>query len=389
MMAEIKQAYRYRLDPNDEQASYLGRCCGMARFVYNWGLADRKELFDTHEGAERFVSFFDQCKRWIAFRDEHAAWAKDLPAGVALCALQNLDRAFANFRRRCKEKAGPPGFPKFKARYKSRSAFQIAGGAIKPVDGAVYMPKLGTIRTFEDLRIEGTVKTGTVFERAGQWFVVFLAERDRAMPPEPLDDVAIIGVHFGIRHFCVLSTGETVDHPRPLRAAEAKLKRAQRILSRRVKGSKGREEARLAVAKIHAHVVDLREDFTHKVTTGLAQRGCLLAVSDFGVRDMMHTAAEKTATGISKGFADVAVGMACRQLAYKSPWYGSLLVTAPRDYPVTQRCSRCGVIREPKLRLDELIFTCHACRHTEDREANAARNLVQWVEQTYRQRGGN
>ena len=111
MMAEIKQAYRYRLDPNDEQASYLGRCCGMARFVYNWGLADRKELFDTHEGAERFVSFFDQCKRWIAFRDEHAAWAKDLPAGVALCALQNLDRAFANFRRRCKEKAGPPGFP--------------------------------------------------------------------------------------------------------------------------------------------------------------------------------------------------------------------------------------------------------------------------------------
>ena len=166
-----------------------------------------------------------------------------------------------------------------------------------------------------------------------------------------------------------LSDGTVVDGSRPLKRLRRRLAHAQRELSRKLKGSNNRRKAVARLRKLHWRVANVRNDGLHKLTTALARTKSVVVVEDLAVRNL--TKNHRLAGAILDG----APTELRRQLEYKTAWYGSRLVVAPRRFPSTKRCSGCGSVKEKGVPLSERTYRCDRCGLVVDRDLNAARNL--------------
>jgi putative transposase len=162
--------------------------------------------------------------------------------------------------------------------------------------------------------------------------------------------------------------GEPVANPRWLRQRQAALRRAQRALSRKRKGSSNRERARRAVARLHARVGDARRDHHHKLSTQWIRENQAIHVETLSVRGLARTR-------LARSIHDAAWGSLLRMLAYKAAWYGREVVAIDRFFPSTRACSACGVIGAKKP-LSVRSWTCDACGAAHDRDVNAAKNIL-------------
>ena len=379
---KVIQAYRFALAPAPAQGRMLASHAGAARFAWNWGLARCKERY----AAER---------RWYSAAELHKLWNAEKKADPALawwgenskCAYQeafrDLDRALRDYikSKKGERKGRRLGFPRFKKRGKCRDSFRFSTGAIRCARGTVTLPRLGTIRTHESTRKlarrlqAGTahILSATVTRTAQRWFVSFTVEVERSAPGQYPRPCSAIGIDLGIK---TLLTGVddngnviAVPGPRPLRAALARLRRASRAHSRKTPGSANRRKSAARLARIHARIVNIRTDALHKVTSALAARYETVVTEDLNVAGMLRN--RKLAREIS----DQGFGQARAMLAYKTTWNGGSLLLADRFYPSSKMCSGCGAVKA-KLPLSERSYRCYACGHTEDRDMNAARNLL-------------
>ncbi|MCL8207389.1 MAG: transposase, partial [Actinomycetia bacterium] len=212
------------------------------------------------------------------------------------------------------------------------------------------------------------VLRATVSREGGRWFVSFTCEVERE-PGTPRRPGAGVGVDVGVRHLAVLSTGETVPHPRPLRKALRKLARLNRELARRRRGSRGWEETRRRLARLHARIAHIRRDALHKLTARLAHTYGTVVV------ERLHVAGMLRHRRLARAVADAGMAEIRRQLAYKTAWSGSRLVEADPFFPSSKRCSGCGAVKDT-LPLWERTFRCGACGLVRDRDENAAQNLA-------------
>ena len=166
----------------------------------------------------------------------------------------------------------------------------------------------------------------------------------------------------------VSSDGALVANPRWLRKRQHRLRRAQRALARKKKGSNNREKGRRAVARLHARVADARRDHHHKLSTRWIRENQAIVVETLSVRGLARTR-------LACSLYDAAWGSLLAMLRYKAAWYGRGLVAIDRFYPSTRACSACGVVG-PKRALHVRTWTCDACGVTHDRDANAAQNIL-------------
>lgn len=212
------------------------------------------------------------------------------------------------------------------------------------------------------------ILSATVSREGGRWFVSFTCEveRDAGRPKRPRD---VVGVDAGLKHLAVLSTGEKVPNPRPLRKALRKIARLNRELARRKRRSRHWEDTRRRLNRAHARVARIRLDAMHKLTHRLATTFGTVVVEDLNVAGMGRN------RRLSRAIYDAGLAELRRQLQYKCEWYGSRLVQAPRMYPSSKTCSRCGAIKEI-LPLWERVYRCDVCGTVMDRDENAARNLA-------------
>ena len=178
-----------------------------------------------------------------------------------------------------------------------------------------------------------------------------------------------IGIDLGLTCFAAFPDGSKHQAPRPLRRKMAQLKRAQKALSRKQRGSKNRNKARIRVARIHQKISDIRRDDLHQLSTRLVRENQTIAVEDLNVRGMMALHSQAGAIGDS-GWSELV-----RQLEYKSNWYGRTFVRIDRWFPSSQLCSACGW-RYRELTREEREWTCQACGVHHDRDVNAARNIL-------------
>ena len=160
--------------------------------------------------------------------------------------------------------------------------------------------------------------------------------------------------------------------PKPLTKALRRLRRRQRLHSRKQRGSRNRRKSAAGLARLHRRIRCPRADFLHKATTDLAKTKSVIVVEDLSVRGMVHN------RHLSRSIADAAWSEFRRMLAYKTQWYGSGIVVAPRFFPSTKTCSACGHVKD-EMPLAERIFRCEACGAEIDRDWNAARNLASLV----------
>ena len=366
-MTTIHDAFRFEMDLTVEQRGLAARSAGTSRFAWNWALAERRRLFEENEGKERFTTAYSQINAWVKAKP---AWAYEVSAWCAVSSLQDLDTAYKNVTQG--KKAGRRvGLPRFKARGKSRDSFRLRG-SIKVLDeGSVQIPSLGAVRIKGSTRRMSAIGwdkilCATVSRTADRWFVSILVEREHAVAVPSATEA--VGIDLGLKTSLVLSTGEEIQAPRPLKTALRKLARAQRAVARSQRNSEARKKKIARVARIHARVANVRQDWTHKVSDRLTREFAAIGVENLALKNLAN---RKRKAG--RSWADLGAGELLRQITYKAERRGVVLLVADRFYPSSQLCSMCG--DRQSMPLNERTYRCGSCGLVLDRDQNAARNL--------------
>lgn len=269
--------------------------------------------------------------------------------------LRRVDRAFQAFFRRVK--AGEkPGYPRFKGRgwYDSFTYPQWGNGA-KLEGGRLVLSKIGALRFHNDRPFEGTPKTCTIVRKADGWYACIVCE----VAPSPLPPTGkAVGIDVGLESFATLSNGAQIANPRCYRAAERKLKQAQRRLSRRVKGSNRRRKARELLAKAHLKVKRARQDFAHKTARALVNEYDHIAVEKLNIRGMVRN------HPLAKAISDAGWGLFLSILSAKAASAGRVVVEV-NPAGTSQVCALCGESVPNRLAVrwhscPDLVVSCTA-----------------------------
>jgi putative transposase len=351
-----------KLDPTCKQEEFFRRCVGTARFAFNWALKRWRDQFAggqlPNEGELR--------KELNAVKEREFPWMLDVPKAVVQQAIKNLGTAYRNFFNSLNGKRRGPRMaaPDFKSRHKSRQSARLDNGpgTFSFAGEAVRLPKIGEVKTHEELRFEGRPLSAVVSLVGGRWWLSVQVElpEPASLAPAPENRPAV-GIDLGLTNAITLSTGETIDAPKPLRAALNSLRRLGRRVSRRVKGSKNRAKAADQLGRQHWKVAQIRRDFQHKATSAIAKRFAVVCVESLNVAGMMKN--HKLARAIS----DVGWGEVARQLKYKS----AAVQEVGRFYPSSKTCSDCGAIAAT-MPLSVRSWACQECGRLHDRDVNAA-----------------
>ncbi|MHA1928772.1 MAG: RNA-guided endonuclease InsQ/TnpB family protein [Candidatus Thorarchaeota archaeon] len=362
----VHKAYKYELDPNNQQRTILHRHAGVARFAYNWGLEQRIKLFKGQQGNARFTDAIKQHKLLNSFKKIQFPWMYQSSKCAPQEALRDLHTAFKNFYRGLKN-GKKVGFPRFK-RKGVRDSFRLTG-IIRFTGRNIQLPRIGKVRLKERKRCyyRGRLLSVTVSWRAHKWSVSITVEEE-IEDPVPIRGKPV-GVDLGVKTLATLSDGTTFANQRALGRRIEKLRKLSKSLSRKKKGSKNREKAKLRLARLYLRVFTIRQDTLHKLTTYLAKSHSKIVVEDLCVSWMMKN------RKLARAVADVGMYEFRRQLEYKCQGYGSELVIAPRTFPSSKRCSSCGH-KKKELSLSEREYHCEECGLRIDRDLNAALNLV-------------
>lgn len=367
-MMLVQLRYSFRLHPSAGQRASLAQAFGCARVVYNDALRARETA--RRQGLP-FPKTGALSKQLIteAKRTPERVWLAEVSAVVLQQSLRDLDTAYRNFFDGLKGKRPRMGAPRYKTRKDTRQAIRFTANArwsLTP-GGKLSLPKIGDVRVKWSRTLPSKPSTVTVVkDSAGRYFASFVVETGpEAVLPKT---TAEVGIDLGLGHFAVLSNGTKIDTPRFLRRAEKKLKRAQQALSRKEKGSKNRDKARLKVARQHARTADTRREFHHQLSTQLIRENQAIAVEDLCVKGLARTR-------LAKSVHDAGWSAFLAMLEYKATRYGREFIRIGRFEPTSQVCSACGVKDGPKP-LHVRTWTCRACGTVLDRDINAAVNVA-------------
>ena len=362
-------SHKIELSPNVEQSIFFSKCSGTARFAFNWALAEWKRLYASGEKTSEVA-----LRRHLnSIKREDYPWMMEVPKSVVQQSIKNLGAAFSNFFRRVKKgtyKKKELGYPKFKAKKgKRNTGFRIDNGevVIDFKNQALYVPKLGYVKMRELPRYEGKIFSAVINKIADRWYVSLGIKTE--CKPAVSESQAFVGIDLGINVLAQLSTGESFYAPKPHKFYLRKLKRVQRKRSKAKLGSKNRDKRRIAEAKLHRKIANIRNDFLHKLTTYVAKKFLVIAIEDLCVKGMMANDRQ------ARAVADLGFYEFRRQLEYKTVKFGSKLVVVNRWFPSSKTCSRCGCIKSD-LQRGESTYVCQECGFTLDRDLNASFNLL-------------
>jgi putative transposase len=364
----VQLRYSFRLYPSAGQRAALAKAFGCARVVYNDALRARETA--RSEGRP-FPKTGDLSKRLIteAKKTPERAWLGEVSAVILQQSLRDLDTAYRNFFDGLKGKRPRMGAPRYKSRKDTRQAVRFTANARWSITTGqkLRLPKIGDVSVRWSRSLPSVPPSVTVVkDSAGRYFASFVVETG---PEETTPETASeVGIDLGLGHFAVLSDGRKIDSPRFLRRAEKRLKKTQRVLSRKEKGSRNRDKARVKVARAHARVADARREFHHQLSTTLIRENQAVAVEDLAVKGLART---RLAKSVHDAGWSAFVGM----LEYKAARYGRTFVRTGRFEPTSQVCSKCGVKDGPKP-LGVREWTCGACGAVHDRDVNAAVNVA-------------
>ena len=356
-------AHKIALDPNNAQATYFARACGVARFAYNWALAEWKRQYEAAkaDAACPKPSQMALRRQLNAIKREQFPWMLEVTKNAPQMAIIQLGEAFKNFF------AGRAKYPNHRKKgvhdrfTMTNDQFDIDGSRIR-------IPNLGWVRMREALRFNGKITSATVSRVADRWFVSIAVDTQDTSHLRQAENQGAVGVDLGVKALATLSTGEVVHGPKALAMLLARLRRASRSLSRKVKGSANRRKARQRLARLHARIAHVRSDGLHKLTTDLTRRFHTVALEDLNVRGMVRN------RSLARAVSDMGFAELRRQVEYKAAMRGGEVVFADRFYPSSKTCSACGHVLDV-LPLSVRSWTCPECGTVHDRDVNAAMNL--------------
>jgi putative transposase len=358
----IQLAHKVELDLTDKQRTYCARAAGTARFAYNWALSEWRRQYKAGEKPSEAA-----LRRQLnATKGSEWPWMSEVTKCAPQQAIKNLGQAFKRFFN---------GTAKYQKPHKKgrHDSFRADNGpkdklshAVEVAGMTATLPRLGTVRMKEALRLQGRIVSCVVSRTADRWFASFQVEVDHIPPIR--ENQAAVGCDLGLKQLATLSDGTVFENPKALRRNLTKLKRLQRSLSRKRKGSANRMKARMKVARLHYRIRCIRQDALHKLTTFLCKTYGVIGAETLNVKGMLKN------RKLSRAIADVGFYEFKRQLTYKAQLYGCKVVWASQWFPSSKTCSECDAVK-PELSLSEREWTCQECGCVHERDVNAARNL--------------
>ncbi len=356
----MERAFKYRFYPTLEQESLLRRTLGCVRLVYNRALAVRTLAWYQRQERVGYNQSSAMLTQWK--REEELSFLNEVSSVPLQQELRHLQTAFSNFF------AGRAKYPNFKKKRNGGSA-EFTKAAFRYRDGQIYLAKYDEplpIRWSRQLPQGVEPSTITIkLEASGRWTVSLLVD-DPALKPLPYTDKAI-GIDAGITSLITTSNGEKIANPKHWGRYHKRLRKAQKALSRKQKGSRNRDKAQSQVAKIHTQIRDARQDFLHKLTFALVRENQTIVAEPLAVKNMVKNRL------LARSISDAGWSEMIRQLAYKALWYGRTFVQLDRWFPGSKTCSCCGHVVK-KLPLNIRQWDCPKCNTRHDRDVNAALN---------------
>ncbi len=358
----MRKAYNYRLYPTKIQQTAINQILGSCRFVYNYYLNKRIEAYQK----EKKMLGYTQCAADLKFLKQELPWLKNADSIALQQSLRDLEASYKNFFQK------RAGFPKYKSKRKNKQAYrtQMVYNNIKVLGNKLVLPKIGAVPFVKSREIEGCITSVTVKKTAsGKYFVSVLADIPE---PKPLPKAKqMVGVDLGVKDLAVLSTGEAISNPKALAKAEKKLTKLQRALSRKQKGSKNRDKARIKLAIQHEKVANIRKDHLHKLSTRLIHENQVICLEELNIKGMMQN------RQLAKAIGDAGWGMFKQMLLYKADWHGRAVHSIARSFPSSQLCSVCGHKNRKVKDLAVREWQCPHCRTKHQRDINAGINILQ------------
>jgi putative transposase len=369
------RSYRLELKLNQSQRILCAKSAGTSRFAYNWKLhilntkyEKAKQEANGEKVKCKLGTAIDWHKEWVILKDE-LPWIRETSKCCGQEALRDLFDAFQRFFTK------KSGYPKFKKKGE-KDSFRL-NGSVYIASNYVQLPIIGKVKLKEKnypiLEGKCLLSQATVSRQCDRWYVSFLLPEtvdDPVLAPiESIEECDILGVDLGIKELAITSEGETFENPKAYKKHLMKLKRYQRMVSRRAKGSKNKQKAITKLSKVHKRVADIRNDTVHKLTTSLVKaKPKVIVIETLKPKNMSKN--HKLASAI----LDSSFGKIKDTLKYKCAWNGVHLIMAPTFYASSKYCSVCGH-KHNDLKLSDREWTCSYCGTHLDRDVNAAKNL--------------
>jgi putative transposase len=354
----MRKAYKYRIYPTKEQEEKIQFTLERCRLLYNRLLDERRFAYETDKTT---LNYYDQANT-LNDRKKYIPALKQVHSQVLQDVVKRLDKAFQAFFRRMK--AGEtPGYPRFKSagRYDSftypQSGYSIRGNQLT-------LSKIGEVKMKLHRQSQGEIKTCTVMVKNGKYYASLSCEVEPNTLPE---SKGTVGIDLGVKHLAITSDGEFYEHPKFLRESERTLYRKQRSVSRKKKGSVRRRKTIRELARLHEHIANQRRDHAHKVSRKLVNGYGLIAFENLNVQGMVKN------HHLAKSIVDASWNQLVQYTTYKAEEAGRRVVLVDAKN-TSQLCSNCGEI-VPK-RLSERVHRCDHCGYVQDRDVNAAQNIL-------------
>ena len=372
------KGHTIELIPNNKQATYFAKACGVARLAYNWALAEWQNQYQAdkvyRDNCQKNGIAIDRTKlnnpsqfklrKQLNFiKKTKFPFMFDVTKCSPQEAIIQLGKAFDNFFK------GRAKYPQFRKKG-INDKFSLTNDQFKIIGKNIKIPNLGWVKLTENLRFNGKIMNATIFKKGMKWFVSIGVEINETPKPLPRTDKAI-GIDLGITDLAVLSNGTKVQAPKPLKSKLKQLRRLSKQLSRKQKGSKNREKAKTKLSRLHYKISCIRKDFIHKLTTKLVKMYDVICIENLNVKGMVKN------RKLSRAISDLSFYEFKRQLIYKANQSRKTVKEVDRFYPSSKTCSHCGfVMAKIDLTLAIRNWQCPSCDTQHDRDINASLNIL-------------
>lgn len=360
---EVYKAFKYRIYPTPEQEAIIQRTFGCCRFVYNYFL---EAEINNHKAGGKYLTKFDNMKSLTALKREFT-WLNEAPLRALRSSIEDLDAAYKAFFR----DKGKVGFPRFKSKQDHDKSFRIDNSerSLVRVEGnTLHVTKIGDIPAEFHRPVGGPIVKATIRQvPSGKYFASLVCKVE--IEPLPVCDTAI-GIDVGLKDYATLSTGEHIPNPKCFAKHLKKLRREQRRLSRKKKGSNNWNKQRVKVARAYERITNCRKDFQHKLSRRLVDTAQIICAENLNIMRMAQN------RHLAQAVADASWYEFIRQMEYKAAWAGRVVQKVDTLFPSSQTCHICGYRNPITKDLAVRNWICPQCGTAHDRDENAAINIL-------------
>ena len=367
------RAVKIRLYPNSTQAIQYNKLLGCYRVVYNQCLSRKIETYKNNGTSENLTTLGHFVHHEL-LKDDNFVWLREQNTKVLKQAVNDMLSAYNNFFKR------HTGFPKFKSKHDNKQSCRFELGAISKCN--VYTDYKISLANIRNVKFRCNKKYTVYLEKhkncirqatlsklpCGEYYLSILVDGD--LMHQVKETNKSVGIDLGIKDFVITSEGELFNNLHFKKSETNKIKKLQRQLSRKNKGSNNRNKARIKLAKIYKRINDRKQYYLHKVSNSLIDENQVICMEDLNVKGMSKN------HNLSESILEMNFGEFRRMLEYKANWYNRKIVFVDRFYPSSKTCNHCGYINKT-LKLSDREWICPQCGSVIERDYNASLNILQ------------